>query len=842
MEMNASSLAYRITNMGKQRIFRNIGVCLLFATLAVLFLWQVVFAGKVLLAMEGFLRMEPWRSETPQLMPERVWYAGASDTVSQSYPLVLETQKAILNGQWPLWYPGPLGGISLLADRLSLYFLTDGLFLFLPAAQALSWTVVIHLFLAGIFTYAYLRELGVGHFGAIVGGITFAYSGHVIIWLIHFNNSVSMIWMPLMFWGVERASQRRNWRWSLVGGLAFAISLSGGDILRSSYIAIGFALLIFYRMLVVWLDTKRYQEALRIFSYGLIAGLFGMGLAAPRILATLGELYPLTVRASHPRFFGPHPLIELVRILVPDFYGNPVARNYSGFRNFTETHFYWGVIPLIFIFLSLASRYRRLAWGYVGIAFFFLLGVHGVLPFYQLLSLHPGFTVSKPGRVLHVVAFMGAVAAGFGATTLAEKYPKKFYQRVSVTVGTFAAGLIVLAISVYLLAPKGLLLSQLTTDFLGSLEANRLSVLTLTPHQITALQKLALFLLLTAVLFFWLAQAKKPRPGLLKMATLALITVDLFLAGIDYQSAIDPALLFPPTPSLEHLAALVEAESEPVRILGLNADYPNNTLPGDTSTIFGFQSVQGYTSFMPTRYARYVRLSGCVKHPLAVKLELTCADSQLLDALGAKYIYVSKNGIPKLVSSATDLSKYQEFDLAFDGPNQIYVNPYAFPRTWIVHQVIPVEKGDQTEVEKLLLAEGTNLRQLAIVEVGTSESPVLTNLSAGQTGSIDSTSRITTYQPTYVRVEATLMTPGYLVMSDNNYPGWQAIVDGQEQPIYYTNLFMRGVYLPVGEHIVEFVYTPQAFLSGLYIAGATLLLMLGGLIWTRRRVCLRINS
>ncbi len=71
-------------------------------------------------------------------------------------------------------------------------------------------------------------------------------------------------------------------------------------------------------------------------------------------------------------------------------------------------------------------------------------------------------------------------------------------------------------------------------------------------------------------------------------------------------------------------------------------------------------------------------------------------------------------------------------------------------------------------------------------------------------------------------LDANLAGPGLLVVSDAFYPGWKAIVDGQEQPILATNLIMRGVFLEGGNHKVMFVYRPPLLRIGLLVAGGTL--------------------
>jgi hypothetical protein len=59
------------------------------------------------------------------------------------------------------------------------------------------------------------------------------------------------------------------------------------------------------------------------------------------------------------------------------------------------------------------------------------------------------------------------------------------------------------------------------------------------------------------------------------------------------------------------------------------------------------------------------------------------------------------------------------------------------------------------------------------------------------------------------------------VLNDAWYPGWIAFVDGIAQPIFRTNFHFRGVFLEPGEHELHFVFAPQRFRIGLWIACST---------------------
>ena len=54
----------------------------------------------------------------------------------------------------------------------------------------------------------------------------------------------------------------------------------------------------------------------------------------------------------------------------------------------------------------------------------------------------------------------------------------------------------------------------------------------------------------------------------------------------------------------------------------------------------------------------------------------------------------------------------------------------------------------------------------------------------------------------------------FLVLSEADYPGWQASVDGTAAPIYRTNGIVRGVFVPAGQHTVRFWFVPPGLAQG----------------------------
>ena len=76
------------------------------------------------------------------------------------------------------------------------------------------------------------------------------------------------------------------------------------------------------------------------------------------------------------------------------------------------------------------------------------------------------------------------------------------------------------------------------------------------------------------------------------------------------------------------------------------------------------------------------------------------------------------------------------------------------------------------------------------------------------------------------------------VLSDTDYPGWVASVDGREARIVTADYMFRGVLVPAGHHMLEFDYRPSSFRIGLLVtllsAAAAILLLVIPLLRSRR--------
>jgi hypothetical protein len=265
--------------------------------LTAVFMWRVVFGGKVLLPLDMVYRAEPWRTEAAKQITGQPWNYEITDAIWQFYPMGSFVKEA-RNSGFPLWDPYVLGGIPGFARGELFSNPGYNLFsLFLSPARAMSWAAVFSLLIGSFFTYKLLREFGAGVFGSLTGSLAFTFNGYLIGMLSFPNHTSTMVWLPLVFWGFERALRRKDWRWALAGSLGFALQIFSGSILWPFYGGVTLILFAIYRSLLSWLESKNFLEAARPLLYGGLALGLGAVLAAPQILSTV-QLYLSTGRTE----------------------------------------------------------------------------------------------------------------------------------------------------------------------------------------------------------------------------------------------------------------------------------------------------------------------------------------------------------------------------------------------------------------------------------------------------------------------------------------------------------------------------------------------------------------
>jgi hypothetical protein len=339
------------------------------------------------------------------------------DTFLYFYPYWQAAADALRDGRVPLWNPYLFMGAPLLANSQMGFFypLNWPLWLLLPVPYAVSATILLHLWIAGIGTYlAGRRVLNLSAPAAFFAAVLFALGGYLTAQVEHVNQLQGLAWLPWFFVVLkikdyadfaDRESKSAQSAKSLILiAFLFAMQLLAGHTQTAFISGVGVGL---------WLlAAGTWRPTAVLFRLIPLAGgaILAAGIAAVQLLPTL-ELTSFSSRqgglsVNEALSFSLNPLLA-GQALLPG-YGRALFSEYVAFLPLTAllllatAVWQWRSRPEIRPFLLLTA-----------VGLFFALGQFN--PVYWALAHLPGFGYFRaPARWLILYALGGALLAGAG--------------------------------------------------------------------------------------------------------------------------------------------------------------------------------------------------------------------------------------------------------------------------------------------------------------------------------------------------------------------------------------------------------------------------------------------
>lgn len=165
--------------------------------------------------------------------------------------------------------------------------------------------------------------------------------------------------------------------------------------------------------------------------------------------------------------------------------------------------------------------------------------------------------------------------------------------------------------------------------------------------------------------------------------------------------------------------------------------------------------------------------------------------------------------------------KLQEGDLAFGARGELagklrrnyeedvalYTNVQALSRAFVVGHA---EMMLAAAIPARIAEKGFDPRQVLLLE----EPPPTGFPNSVADSTLPGTAEITSYRNLGVDINAHMDRPGWLVLGDVNYPGWNVEVDGKAAPLYTAYYILRAVPLSAGTHSVRFYFLPGSVMIG----------------------------
>ncbi len=306
---------------------------------------------------------------------------------------------------------------------------------------------------------------------------------------------------------------------------------------------------------------------------------------------------------------------------------------------------------------------------------------------------------------------------------------------------------------------------------------------------------LAVFVLSMAVMAGLGAEQFLRRPPL-QYAAVAIIALDLTLVGSGramnaFPIAIEPGVAhhhFDGHPEiLNGVREVIHRTDPPARIDTLG-DSLNWAM---SAPLMKIPSANGNDPFALARLIQ-VRLAFCEGERWGRWYEVSWLDSPVLDLVNVGAV-LSRDPL-----DAAQVAQARFVEAPEVPGHHIYENTEVLPRFFLVGRVR--RAGEMAEAVKILHSAEFDPRNEAVVE---GDFEFADSLDAGA-GDV----RVVEYSPRRVVLETDSPAPAFLVTSENHYPGWNASIDGEKRPLYYTNVSFRGLPVPAGRHEIEMHFDP----------------------------------
>lgn len=704
-----------------------------------------------------------------------------SDVISYAYPLRNLVVELIKGGNMPFWNPFIFSGIPLLADWQAATFYPLNIFMILLGSLE-GWTIMIILqpLFSMFFMFGLLRTFKISTLGSVFGAFIFAFSAYMLIFL-EFTYLQGGIWLPLLILAIEKYINEKKQIWATLTSITIFFILSAGNFQISL-----FSLIISISFFIFRSNQLNLSKSLFIKFF--IFYILGVGLIAIQLIPTI-ELFLNSIRSLDSNIvhqnFGLIPLKDIVRLLAPDFFGNPATHNSTAFL-YHETSGYFGIIPLIFVIYAVIKEKSFIGFFFTIVFLVSLLLLFdtpfGKIPFDLKIPL---ISTSYASRILYLLTFSAAILAALGMDRL--KKIDKNLLKINLVIFAVLIG-ICLGLS---------LVKQLSTYYPASIDIS--------------LRNLILPILIAS---FSLVILKTNLKLKIISSLLILITIfDLFRFGWKYNPFVSKDLIYPKTPSINFLTD----NSNSFRIEREKSE----VFPPNTWMAYGLTSPSGYNPLALRNYAQFYNIytGNSPEDGVSRYLELGNYSAPLLDLLGVKYLVVAKRENNKITKDTGNISSNissPKLKKVFEDKSLVVLeNTQVLPRV-ILYDQYDISKKYFVALEKIY--KGYDFRRRIILDQEIEhKSPKLDIVDRAE---------ILSYKANEVIIETNIKNSAILMLTDTYYPGWKVSINNAESKILLADGIFKAVSVPRGTSIVKFNFEPRSFYIGLGISLFSLILII----------------
>lgn len=715
----------------------------------------------------------------PAILFAPVWVTGQTlywGAVSlQFVPWRLWAWEMIKSGQMPLWNPLVGLGAPLVANYQSALFYPPNWLPFLfelaggPAWLAWSntWLVIFHLILAGMGMVMLGRRMGLSPAAQTVMALAFELSGYLVARAGFFSINATVAWMPWLLvygWDVVR---EEKWRFGPFIRLTvcMALLLLAGHAQSAAYALV---------LMAGWvLFQGRGKGILRI---------AGAGVAA--VLAAMVQLWPTyeylqqsqrgeAVDYAFAVNYSFHPM-RFLTLLAPNLFGSPATGSYLlKADNYWEGAIYVGLLPLLLGLVLLVMVLARRPKTTCLVCFLvevwlvsFALAMGSNTPIFPFLyQTIPGFDMFQaPTRISLWGVWAMAMMGGLAVDALHRPVKRALFWTRLATMGGFALTVGAVA-GWFVLGTKAELV--LGVAWAGFIALSVGLLMLFKPEGETGEKAIP------AHVWPWLVAG--------------LLLLDLISASWGFHPGTPPDL-YAWTPGQSNSRIWMETETERSLKFDRFFEFTNFAVNTDLNKIRssclpniclldGQALVNNFDPFVPRRMAKWMAVLE-KSDPVMRKmmLELMAVKAIAILEPGGEVIRVPFAGYDK-IGWAECIEGVADEAAAWEKMAAYLNDPGSMPG-------------------KIALLEGFNGQK---------------HCEPGLNGEVQMVKSI----PGEENYTLFSTKPGWLIIANNWYPGWEASLDGQKVTLFHANYIEMAVEIKEpGSHQLTLIYKPLSLYGG----------------------------
>ncbi len=753
---------------------------------------------------------------------------------------------ALKAGVYPLWNPYIFSGMPSFASLSSaplvnifdtaLQYAIEGIRLIIPLTPFIR--IILNDVLFGMLVYLLLISLNVNRYASLFSAIAICFIPQYVAFTAFGHNTkfLSLVLIPLIFWSVNRLLTQRNLFYFVLTALALGFQLLRAHVQVCYYTYLFIGIYFIYYVILEYKDSKKFNRALS--GLGLLAGAGAVALLLSAVMyLSIYEYSHFSIRGgggaaggldygyASSWSFSPW---EMITFIIPSFFGFGGA-TYWGKMPFTDYPLYMGIVVLFLALLAFIIKRDRYVIFFGIIAAFSLLvsfGKHLPILYNPMFDFLPFFNKFRVPSMIHILLdLMVVLLAGIGLSqliALKESDDKIGFQRKVKSVRSYfyVFGSVAIFLMLFVVLGKSIIFGWMDS-----------AARPLPPQgQLAAYQKI---LADTVVMLILLGFSgfltlyflnSKMKANMLVLMFMLLLIVDLWVVNykiIEPKPAMDEKAFF----GKNEVVDFLQRQPGTFRIFPVNVGQPGEK-PDNWWMYFKLENVYGYHAakikiyqetmdalqFPQSYFMKFLKRENnqTMLNPNMheIQQDLLVGHQAFLNMLNCKYL-ISSYPIPD--TSCQPI---------YRGNQYIFENKHALPRAFFVDTI--VVKQSKEEIFDFIKSGKFDPATTAILE----EMPDIKIQP-----SAENDVQVTARDIHSIKLQASVAAPALMVLSEIYYPaGWNAYVDGQPTKIYKTNYILRSIFLPPGEHAIEFRFAPASFTLGLWISVFTFLALIGALV------------